>query len=267
MRKSAMPIERARPFRRIACRFGAAALVICLLTGCVPRFLIPRSAPTPAETGSIFTHRYSQNEVEALAESVTGQDGVPSVLLSDLEFWDEIMSVHYGVLEGEVSPEACFDYLGWATLMGDRMPAAGSLTGTWDHPVFVAVTGDRDDQLALAFSAITHLSECSPARVTVDGKTTTVSFRPASAFSEAGLTYSTIASTYPPGMAPRHVLRVAGKIGTLFVQASANIDNPEDYRADADRLSVYINQVVAASRSLAEDGVMPAPGAPSAQKV
>lgn len=257
---------------RIAYRFGAAALVICLLTACVPRFLFPRSAPVersapaPVGTGNIFTHRYSQNEVEDLAGSVTGQNSVPSVLLSGPEFWDQIMNVHYGVLEGEVSPESCFDVLGWATLLGEHMPAAGSLTGTWDKPVFVAVTGDRDDKLALNFNAITHLSDCSPARVTVDGKTTTINFLPASAFSEAGQTYSVIASTYPQGMAPQHVLRVAGKIGTLFVQASATIDSPEDYRADADRLSVYVNQVVAASRSLVEDGIKPTPAAAPAKK-
>lgn len=63
----------------------------------------------------------------------------------------------------------------------------------------------------------------------------------------------------PSGGKAEHVLRVAGKIGTLFVQASAFISNPDDYRAEADRLSGFINQVAGLARTPPGAGIEVAP--------
>jgi hypothetical protein len=271
-------MSRAGLLRNIVLRCVAAVVVVCLLTACVPGFLrklAPESeasqAASPENTTStapeapapnVFTHLYSQAEVEALAGAVTGPDGGPSLLLSKEEFWKANFRVHFGAdMPDVVTPAECSDLLGWATLIADDTPAAGSKTGSPDHPAYVVVSGDRDDMLTMTFDGISKLDKCSPVELHIDGKTATATFERASAFTDAGKTYAVIASVTPSGGATRHVLRVAGKIGTLFVQASGNLDDPGEYRAEADRLSAYVNQVVAAGQSLAEDGVLPTPAA------
>ena len=149
--------------------------------------------------------------------------------------------------------------MGWATLTADGLPAAGSVTGTVAHPAFVAVSADRDDVLALTFEGISKLDRCSPVTLTFDDGTAIVEYRRASAFSDAGMTYAVIGTFTPSGGKAKHVLRVAGKIGTLFVQASAFISNPDDYRAEADRLSGFINQVAGLARTLPAQGIEFAP--------
>lgn len=279
----ARPMSRAGSLRTIVVRFVAAVIVVCLLTACVPGFLrklhpesevsqaaspeIASSTSPEVQEPNVFTHLYSQAEVEALAGAVTGPDGDPSLLLSEEEFWKANFRVHFGAdMPDVVTPAECSDLLGWATLIADDTPAAGSKSGTPDHPAYVVVSGDRDDMLTMTFDGIGKLHKCSPVELHLNGETATATFERASAFTDAGMTYAVIASITPPGSETRHVLRVAGKMGTLFVQASGNLDNPADYREEADRLSKYVNQVVAAGRSLAEDGIMPTPVAAPGQK-
>lgn len=279
----ARPVSRAGSLRNIVFRFVAAVIVLCLLTACVPGFLrkphpesevsqaaspeITPSASPEAPARNVFTHRYSQAEVEALASAATNPDGTPVTLLSEADFWEANYRVHFGVTEkGAVSPKECYAQLAWATLTSDGIPSAGSLGGMPGHPAFVAVSGDRNDMLEMTFDDIAQLENCSPVQLNNGSDTATATYQQASAFTDAGATYAVIAGIGAPGVPPQYFLRVAGKVGALFVQVSGRIDNPDDYRAEADRLSEYVNQVVAAGRSLAEDGIMPTPAAAPGQK-
>lgn len=276
-------MSRAGSLRTIVVRFVAAVIVVCLLTACVPGFLrklhpesevsqaaspeITSSTSPEVQEPNVFTHLYSQAEVEALASATTNPDGTPTTLLSEADFWEANYRVHFGVTdEGSVSPKECYKQLAWATLTADGIPSAGSVGGTPEHPAFVAVSGDRQGMLTQTFNGISRLENCSPVQLDNGGETATATFQQASAFTDAGKTYAVIAGISSPGVPPQYVLRVAGKMGALFVQASTNLDNPDDYRAEADRLSEYVNQVVAAGRSLAEDGVMPTSAAAPGQK-
>ncbi len=113
--------------------------------------------------------------------------------------------------------------------------------------------------MALTFEGISQLERCSPVTLTYKNGTAIVDYRRASAFSDAGMTYAVIGTFKPSSGKVEHVLRVAGKIGTLLVQASASISNPDDYRAEADRLSGFINQVAALAKTLPAEGVEVAP--------
>ena len=271
--------------QRFAMRLGMAAVAVALLAGCTAPFALPARTDTsgsssPTQTPGVagaatgpdaatetkpptprpITQRlYTQDEVSALAGSIVGPDGHLATVLDDDDFWDQNQSVHFGAYTAEVSPKDCSNQLGWATLTADGLPAAGSFTGTEANPAFVAVSADRNDALALSFEAISRLDRCSPLTLTYANETATVEYRRASAFSDAGMTYAVIGTITPPSGKTKHVLRVAGKIGTLFVQASANISNPDDYRADADRLSGFINQVAALASTLPATGILPAP--------
>ncbi|KUM33512.1 hypothetical protein [Arthrobacter sp. EPSL27] len=214
-----------------------------------------KSAP-PAPAARLF----SQEEVEALAGSVAGPGGEIGDVLTGGDLWDVSQSFHFGAGAAEVSPSGCADVLAWAMLMSDGLPAAGTFSGTRAEPVHLVVSADRGDVLALAFPTIFKLPDCSPVSLTVVDGTATANYRRASAFTDADGTYAVLASIGADGADPGHFLRVAAKTGTLFVQAIVRVADPDDYRAAADRLTGYVNQVVAAQKRV-EQGLDPLPPA------
>jgi hypothetical protein len=125
--------------------------------------------------------------------------------------------------------------------------------------VFIAVTADRDAVLALAFPSVFQLPDCSPAHLTVENGSFTATFQRASAFTDADQSFAVIATLLIKGKRPAHFLRVAAKNGTLFVQATMPLADPDDYRNEANRLTGYINQVVRGEQQLL-DGANPSPG-------
>lgn len=95
-----------------------AALLICLLTACVPAapggatLVSPgpaagieasRDAPPPAKGARPF----SQAEVETLAGVVAGPCGVTGEVLTGGRLWDENQSLHFGAGSAQVSPAKC----------------------------------------------------------------------------------------------------------------------------------------------------------------
>ncbi|MGO4807677.1 hypothetical protein AB4089_21440 [Arthrobacter sp. 2MCAF15] len=213
----------------------------------------PPSAPAKA------ARLFSQAEVESLAGVVAGPGGVTGEVLTGGPLWDENQSLHFGAGSAQVSPAKCSGVLAWAMLMSGELPAAGTFSGTDAEPVFVAVTADRDAVLALAFSSVRKLPDCSPARLTMENGTFTATYQRASAFTEADQSYAVIATIFLKGRPPAHFLRVAAKNGTLFVQATMPLADPANYRTEADFLTLYINQVVRGEQQLL-DGASPSPG-------
>ena len=69
-------------------------------------------------------------------------------------------------------------------------------------------------------------------------------------FTDADGTYAVVASFAADSNETGHFLRVAAKTGTLFVEAIAQVADPDDYRAVADRLIGYVNRLVAAQKRL-----------------
>ncbi|WP_410554409.1 hypothetical protein [Arthrobacter globiformis] len=140
--------------------------------------------------------------------------------------------------------------LAWAMLMSAELPAAGTFSGTRAEPVFVAISADRDAALTLAFESVFKLPDCSPATLTVEDGSFTATYQRASAFTDADKSFAVIATIIMEGRRPAHFLRVAAKDGTLFIQATMLLADPDDYRNEADRLTGYINQVVRGERQL-----------------
>jgi hypothetical protein len=200
--------------------------------------------------------------VEALAGAVTGPGGNTGPVLTGGDLWDQTQSLHFGAGAVQVSPADCAGVLAWAMLMSDGLPAAGTVSGTLADPVFLAISADRDDVLALAFPSVVELPDCSPARLTLENGTATATYRRASAFTDADGTYAVVASFAADGNETGHFLRVAAKTGTLFVQAIAQVADPDDYRAAADRLTGYVNRVVAAQKRLGPLSILAPPSVP-----
>lgn len=144
--------------------------------------------------------------------------------------WDENQSLHFGAGSARVSPAECSDVLAWAMLLSAGLPAAGTFSGTRAEPVFIAVSADRDSVLALAFPSVFKLPDCSPANLTVENGSFTVTYQRASAFTDADQSFSVIATIIVEGQPPAHFLRVAAKNGTLFSQATMPLADPSDYR-------------------------------------
>lgn len=256
--------------RKILHGLAGTALVMNLLTACAPGAPggaasgphgsatgseASRDATVPAKAARLF----SQAEVETLAGIVAGPGGVSGEVLSGERLWDENQSLHFGAGSARVSPAECSDVLAWAMLMSAGLPSAGTFSGTRAEPVFIAVTADRDAVLALAFSSISKLPDCSPVSMTVEDSSFTATYQRASAFTDADQSFAVIATIILEGRQPAHFLRVASKNGTLFVQATMSLADPVDYRAEADRLTGYINQVVRGEQQLL-DGASPDPG-------
>ena len=191
----------------------------------------------------------------ALAGAITSSDGSRARVLGEQEFWEQNLDAHFRVVQADVSPQKCANQLGWSTLTVEGILVAGSKVGPQDHVAFVAVSADRDDMLSLSFNAIARLEDCSPLRITAGGQTATATYRHVTAYTDADVTHAVIASLTPPSGAVRHLMRVAAKSGTLFVQASANIDSPDNFRAESERLSGLVNQVLAAQKKLVQPAV------------
>ena len=217
---------------------------------------IPPSPATPAKAARL----YSQADVESMVGVFSDPGGGPAFVLSGEAFWIKNWSFHFNAGGAKVTPAGCGDILAWSTLMADDTPAAGTFSGTSNDPVFLAVTADRDDQLSLAFSSVSKLPDCSPARLTSGKDTATATYLRASAFTDGGRTYAVIASLAIEGKRSIQFLRVAAKNGTLFVQAIAQIQDPDDYRTTADRLTGYINNVFRGQDRL-DNGLDPRSGA------
>lgn len=215
--------------QRFAMRLGMAAVAVVFLAGCTAPFALPARTDT---TGSS-----SPTQTPGVAGAATGPDAAtetkpptPRPITQRLYTQDEVSTL------------------------------AGSIVGPDGHLATVLDDDDFWDQNQSvhfgAYTAEVSPKDCSNqlgwATLTADGL-------PAAAFSDAGMTYAVIGTITPPSGKTKHVLRVAGKIGTLFVQASANISNPDDYRADADRLSGFINQVAGLASTLPATGILPAP--------
>lgn len=249
---------------------AGAALVMNLLTACAPAAPgratsgsqgsaagseVSKDATVPAKAARIF----SQGEVETLAGIVVGPNGVTGEVLTGGRLWDQNQSLHFGAGSARVRPAECSDVLAWAMLMSAGLPSAGTFSGTRAEPVFIAVSADRDAVLALNFPAVSKLPDCSPASMTVEDRSFTATYQRASAFTDADQSFAVIATIILEGRRPAHFLRVAAKNGTLFVQATMSLEDPEDYRAEADRLTGYINQVVRGEQQFL-DGASPDPG-------
>lgn len=245
----------------------AAALTASALTGCAPSAPGPEQGfvqapssdastqspdaaassprtipPTPAVPAKA-SRLYSQTDVESMVGVFSDPGGGHAVVLSGETFWKENWFFHFNAGGAKIKPAECADTLAWATLMTDNTPAAGTFRGTSAEPVFLAVTADRDDLLSLAFSSVSKLPDCSPVRLTSGNNTATATYLRASAFTNGGLTYAVIARLAIEGKGSIQFLRVAAKSGTLFVQAIAEIKDADNYRATADRLTSYINNV------------------------
>lgn len=216
---------------------------------------VSKDTTVPAKAARLF----SQGEVETLAGMVVGPSGVTGDVLTGARLWDENQSLHFSAGSARVSPAECSDVLAWAMLMSAGLPSAGTFSGTRAEPVFIAVSADRDAVLALNFPAVSKLPDCSPANMTVEDGSFTATYQRASAFTDADQSFAVIATIILEGRRPAHFLRVAAKNGTLFVQATMSLADPENYRAEADRLTGYINQVVRGEQQLL-DGASPDPG-------
>lgn len=254
---------------RILHSLAGAALVTILLAACVPAEPggadsgPPSSATSAAPKDSAVTAKgtrlFSQADVETLAGIVAGPGGATGEVLTGERLWDTNQSLHFGAGSARVIPAECSDVIGWATLMGEGIPSAGTFSGTHAEPVFIAVSADRDAALALAFRSIAKLPDCSPAAMTLEDQSFTATYQRASAFTDADQSFAVIATIILDGRRPAHFLRVAAKNGNLFVQATMSLTDPDNYRAEADRLTGYVNQVVHGEQQLL-DGARPSPG-------
>lgn len=249
---------------------AGAALVTILLAACVPAepggadsrpfsSATSSAAPKDAAVTAKGTRLFSQADVETLAGIVAGPGGATGEVLTGERLWDTNQSLHFGAGSARVIPAECSDVIGWATLMAEGIPSAGTFSGTRAEPVFIAVSADRDAALALAFRSITKLPDCSPATMTLEDQSFTATYQRASAFTDADQSFAVIATIIIEGRQPAHFLRVAAKNGTLFVQATMSLADPDNYRAEADRLTGYVNQVVHGEQQLL-DGARPSPG-------
>jgi len=248
---------------------AAAALVTILLVASVPAepgadsgtpsSATSTAAPKDSAVTGKGTRLFSQADVETLAGIVAGPGGATGEVLTGERLWDTNQSLHFGAGSAEVIPAECSDVIGWATLMAEGIPSAGTFSGTHAEPVFIALSADRDAALALALRSITKLPDCSPATMTLDDQSFTATYQRASAFTDADQSFAVIATIIMEGRRPAHFLRVAAKNGTLFVQATMSLTDPDNYRAEADRLTGYVNQVVHGEQQLL-DGARPSPG-------